>query len=90
LRNEEKRFKGELLIVLGSFEKAKDWADLSSCLTRLQKVMIPPHGYIKKLYFMFYLKLLSRPWPSVTKLPCSDLVSKRLGQCLSPTLPGDI
>lgn len=71
LKAEQKRFEADVSSVLFTFERAREWADLTSCLNRLHKS-------------------LSRAPSQLTDIPFSDVVAKRLGQCLNPTLPAGV
>ncbi|EEA07550.1 Dopey, N-terminal domain-containing protein [Cryptosporidium muris RN66] len=66
-----RKYELEILSVLQSFEKAREWADLSSCLQRLNRCISREFGYI-------------------SEIPLKETVSKRLAQCLNPSLPSGV
>eukprot|EP01054_Gregarina_sp_Poly1_P005889 Gregarina_sp_Poly_1__5888@NODE_30_length_19457_cov_61_697267_g27_i0_p1_GENE_NODE_30_length_19457_cov_61_697267_g27_i0NODE_30_length_19457_cov_61_697267_g27_i0_p1_ORF_typecomplete_len2274_score292_83Dopey_N/PF04118_14/7_4e52Dopey_N/PF04118_14/4_2e03_NODE_30_length_19457_cov_61_697267_g27_i0706313884 len=67
-----RRLESEIQSSLATFEKAREWADLSICLQRLHKT------------------IARTPNSPTTGIPCLVPLSKKLSQCLNPTLPSGI
>ncbi|KFG41812.1 Dopey, N-terminal domain-containing protein, partial [Toxoplasma gondii p89] len=80
---EARRYEAEVLAVLHSFDKAKEWADLNNCLQKLLRVFSPPT--VSSFAFS------SAPTaPFFPFIPHKAVVAKRLAQCLNPLLPSGV
>ncbi|PFH37119.1 hypothetical protein BESB_035770 [Besnoitia besnoiti] len=80
---EARRYEAEVLAVLHSFDKAKEWADLNNCLQKLLRVFSPP----TTSSFAFSA---AAPPPFFPFIPHKAVVAKRLAQCLNPLLPSGV
>ncbi|CBZ54720.1 putative dopey, N-terminal domain-containing protein [Neospora caninum Liverpool] len=80
---EARRYEAEVLAVLHSFDKAKEWADLNNCLQKLLRVFSPPT--VSSFAFS-----AAPPAPFFPFIPHKAVVAKRLAQCLNPLLPSGV
>lgn len=84
---EVRRYEAEVLAVLHSFDKAKEWADLNNCLQKLLRVFSHPGTTVASSYAPF--STLGTP-PFFPFVPHKAVVAKRLAQCLNPLLPSGV
>ncbi|PHJ16807.1 n-terminal domain-containing protein, partial [Cystoisospora suis] len=84
---EVRRYEGEVLTVLHTFDRAKEWADLNNCLQKLLRVFSHPAAAVSSSYAPF--STLGTP-PFFPFVPHKAVVAKRLAQCLNPLLPSGV